>query len=90
MRFFGLDAEKIPRLVRSIDRVGGLTQAAADELGLVADIPVFGGAGDPMIAAVGSGTLSEGDAYLNLGTSAFVGVLTRKQLTELYLRPDWE
>jgi xylulokinase len=81
MRFFGLDAEKLPRLVRSIDRVGGLTQAAADELGLLPDIPVFGGAGDPMIAAVGSGTLSEGDAYLNLGTSAFIGVLTRKQLT---------
>jgi xylulokinase len=81
MRFFGLDAGKIPRLVRSADRVGGLTQTAADELGLLPNIPVFGGAGDPMIAAVSSGTVSEGDAYLNLGTSAFIGVLTRKQLT---------
>ena len=81
MRFFGLNAEKFPQLVRSIDRVGGLTQAAADELGLLPGIPVFGGAGDPMIAAVGSGTVSEGDAYLNLGTSAFIGVLIRKQLT---------
>lgn len=33
-----------------------------------------------MIAAVGSGTVSEGDAYLNLGTSAFIGLLTRKPL----------
>lgn len=81
MRYFGLTAEKIPRLVRSIDRVGGLTQTAADELGLNPNIPVFGGAGDPMMAAVGSGTLSEGDAYLNLGTSAFIGVLIRKQIT---------
>jgi xylulokinase len=81
MRFFGLDADRIPRLVRSIDLVGGLIKTAADELGLAADIPVFGGAGDPMIAAVGSGTLSEGDVYLNLGTSAFIGVLTRKQIT---------
>ena len=81
MRFFGLDAGKFPRLVRSIDKVGGLTQVAAAELGLLPGIPVFGGAGDPMIAAVGSGTVSEGDAYLNLGTSAFIGVLTRKQLT---------
>jgi xylulokinase len=81
MRFFGLTAEKFPQLVRSIDRVGGLTRAAADELGLIQGVPVFGGAGDPMIAAVGSGTLFEGDAYLNLGTSAFIGVLTRKQLT---------
>ena len=81
MRFFGLDAGKFPKLVSSIDKVGGLTQVAADELGLLPGIPVFGGAGDPMTAAVGSGTVSEGDAYLNLGTSAFVGVLTRKQLT---------
>jgi xylulokinase len=81
MRYFGLTAEKIPRLVRSIDRVGNLTQTAADQLGLNPNIPVFGGAGDPMMAAVGSGTLSEGDAYLNLGTSAFIGVLIRKQIT---------
>jgi xylulokinase len=67
--------------VSSIDKVGGLTQVAAAELGLLPGIPVFGGAGDPMMAAVGSGTVSEGDAYLNLGTSAFIGVLTRKQLT---------
>jgi xylulokinase len=81
MRFFGLDAEKFPPLVRSIDKVGELTQEAALDLGLKAGIPVFGGAGDPMMAAVGSGTVNDGDAYLNLGTSAFVGVLTRKQLT---------
>jgi xylulokinase len=81
MRFFGLDVDKFPPLVRSIDKVGELTQAAAEDLGLKAGIPVFGGAGDPMIAAVGSGTVNEGDAYLNLGTSAFIGVLTSKQLT---------
>ncbi len=81
MRFFGLDAGKFPKLVSSIDKVGGLTKVAAAELGLLPGIPVFGGAGDPMTAAVGSGTVCEGDAYLNLGTSAFVGVLIRKQLT---------
>lgn len=81
MRFFGLDQEKFPPLVRSIDRVGELNQSSASELGLPADIPVFGGAGDPMIAAVGSGTVREKDAYLNLGTSAFIGIITKKQLT---------
>jgi xylulokinase len=81
MRFFGIDPRKFPNLLRSIDKVGGLTQAAADELGLVPDIPVFGGAGDPMTAAVGSGTVTEGDAYLNLGTSAFIGLLTNRNLT---------
>lgn len=81
MRFFGLDAGKFPRLVSSIDQVGELHQIAASELGLPSGIPVFGGAGDPMIAAVGSGTVREKDTFLNLGTSAFIGVITRKQLT---------
>ena len=81
MRFFGVEAGKFPPLVRSIDKVGELTQEAAMELGLRAGIPVFGGSGDPMMAAVGSGTVNNGDAYLNLGTSAFIGVLTRKPLT---------
>ena len=81
MRFFGLAANKFPPLVRSIDQVGTLTQSAASELGLIPGIPVFGGAGDPMIAAVGSGTVTEGDAYLNLGTSAFIGLLISKPLT---------
>jgi xylulokinase len=61
--------------------VGELHQEAADDLGLQSGIPMFGGAGDPMIAAVGSGTVNEGDAYLNLGTSAFIGVLTKKPIT---------
>lgn len=81
MRFFGLNEEKFPRLVRSIDKVGGLLQTSASELGIPAGIPVFGGAGDPMIAAVGSGTVREKDAFLNLGTSAFIGVITSKQVT---------
>lgn len=81
MRFFGMDGIKFPELVRSIDQVGGLSPGAASEMGLFPGIPVFGGAGDPMIAAVGSGTVSDGDAYLNLGTSAFIGLLTKKRLT---------
>lgn len=81
MRYFGVDAEKFPDLVKSVDKVGGLTQQAAADLGLPPGIPVFGGAGDAVIAAVGSGTVNEGEAYLNLGTSAFIGVLTSKQVT---------
>jgi len=81
MRYFALDADKFPPLVKSIDQVGELHEEAADDLGVLPGIPVFGGAGDPMMAAVGSGTLNEGDAYLNLGTSAFIGVLTKKPIT---------
>jgi xylulokinase len=78
LRIFGLLEELLPPLVRSIDQVGGLTKSAANELGLLEGTPVFPGAGDPMIAAVGSGTVGEAQAYLNLGTSAAIGVITAK------------
>ncbi|HLE14723.1 MAG TPA: FGGY-family carbohydrate kinase [Anaerolineales bacterium] len=79
-RLFGLDATQFPDLMPSTGCAGGLTPQAADEIGLPPGLPVFAGAGDPMIAAVGSGAVFEGDAYLNLGTSAFIGVLTRRRL----------
>jgi xylulokinase len=80
-RLFGLDPEQFPTLLPSTGCAGGLAPRAANELSLPAGLPVFAGAGDPMIAAVGAGALQEGEAYLNLGTSAFVGVLTRRRLT---------
>lgn len=80
-RLFGLDVAQFPDLLPSIGCAGGLTEQAAEQLGLPEGLPVYAGAGDPMIAAVGSGAVAEGDACLNLGTSAFIGVLTRRRLT---------
>ncbi len=81
MRFFGLDPAKFPVLVQSHERVGGLTREAASTLGLLEGTPVFGGAGDAMTAAVGSGAVGEGEAHLCLGTSGFVGIVTGKRIT---------
>ncbi len=81
MRFLGVDAAKFPGLVQSSERVGGLTAAAAAHLGLLEGTPVFGGAGDAMTAAVGSGAVGEGDGHLCLGTSGFIGIVTRRRLT---------
>ena len=81
IRFFGLDRSKFPDLVRSAERIGGLTKRAADDLGLREGTPVFGGAGDAMTAAIGSGAVGEGEAHLCLGTSGFVGVVTSRRVT---------
>jgi len=80
IRFFGLDPSKFPTLVQSHERVGGLTPQAAAALGLLEGTPVFGGAGDAMTAAVGSGAVKEGEGHLCLGTSGFVGILTSKRV----------
>jgi xylulokinase len=80
-RHVGLDPTKLPRLVRSVDQVGGLTKEAAEALGLLEGTPVFGGSGDVMSSAIGSGAVGEGDGHIYLGTSGWVGVTTGKAFT---------
>ncbi len=81
IRYVGLDTGKFPPLVRSVDRVGGLTTGAAQDCGLLEGTPVFGGGGDAPMAAVGAGAVNEGDGHIYLGTSGWVGVVTRKTPT---------
>jgi len=77
-RYVGLDPEKLPPLVRSIDQVGVLSKEAASEYGLLEGTPVYAGAGDAPCAAVGSGAVGEGEGHVYLGTSGWVGVVTER------------
>jgi xylulokinase len=81
IRYVGLDLGKFPPLVRSVDRVGGLTAEAARDCGLLEGTPVFGGGGDVPGAAVGSGAVGEGEGHIYLGTSGWVGVVTHRTPT---------
>jgi xylulokinase len=81
IRLFGLDEAKFPELVRSIDKVGGLLPEAAQQMGLLEGTPVYGGAGDGMCTAVGSGAAGDGDAHIALGTSGYIGVTTSRKVT---------
>ena len=81
IRYIGLDVKKFPPLVRSIDQVGGMTPEAARACGLLEGTPVFGGSGDAQAAAVGAGAVEEGDGHIYLGTSGWVGVVTRQTPT---------
>jgi xylulokinase len=79
-RLIGFDISKLPPLVQSTDIVGTLTKEAALALDLPENINVFGGCDDTQSAAIGSGSASEGEAHIYLGTSAWVGITTAKQL----------
>jgi xylulokinase len=79
-KLIGFDIKKLPPLVRSTDVVGTLTKEAANELDLPESIRVFGGCDDTQSAAIGSGASNEGEAHIYLGTSAWFGVTTRKNL----------
>jgi xylulokinase len=79
-RLIGFDLNKLPDLVRSTDNVGSLSTQAARELNLSEGIPVFGGCDDTQSAAIGSGANGNSDAHIYLGTSAWVGVMTDKNV----------
>ena len=68
----GLSADKLPKIHRSIDQIGTLTPESAALLGLPAGIPVAAGAGDGICANIGSGISRPGDAYISLGTTAWI------------------
>jgi len=79
--YAGLDPAKLPTLVKSTDRIGGLTAQAASECGLLEGTPVIAGAGDAPSAAVGSGAVGEGEGHISLGTSGWVAVVTERIVT---------
>ena len=68
----GLDRRRLPELVATGSILGGLTDTAALELGLLAGTPVVSGTGDLHSAAVGSGAVRDFDGHLYIGTSSWI------------------
>ncbi len=79
---FGVDMSHLPRVIRSTDRVGGLTEKAAHELGLAPGTPVFGGGGDSSLIGVGAGAVRVGDTHIYCGTSGWVITVTDKRMVD--------
>ena len=67
-----ISSDMLGRVYESPDVTGVLTESAAAACGLVAGIPVVGGAGDNAAAAVGMGVVTEGAAFTTIGTSGVV------------------
>ena len=74
MATLGLSEGRLPALHASIDVVGEVTREAADATGLAVGTPVVIGGGDGSCAGVGAGVIEPGDAYCNLGSSAWISV----------------
>jgi xylulokinase len=68
---FGVDMNHLPPVILSTDRVGGLTAAAAAEMGLAEGTAVFGGGGDASLIPVGAGCLKLYDTHFYVGTSGW-------------------
>ncbi|MCL2152823.1 MAG: xylulokinase [Oscillospiraceae bacterium] len=68
----GIDEEFLPKMHESRDVTGYITHEAALLTGLKAGTPVVGGAGDNAAAAVGTGVVESGKAFITLGTSGVI------------------
>ena len=72
IRALGMDRDKLPPLVASTDVLGTLTEEAAAELGLGADIKVVAGSPDHQSACIGSGAVRDLQGHVYIGTSSWV------------------
>ncbi|QRM53156.1 xylulokinase [Sinorhizobium sp. BG8] len=64
-----LEERQMPALVEGTDPAGRLRAELAAKWGISGDAVVAGGAGDNAASACGMGTVSEGAAFVSLGTS---------------------
>ncbi|MDR3644440.1 MAG: FGGY-family carbohydrate kinase [Clostridia bacterium] len=81
-RMFGVELSHLPKVVRSCDRVGGLTEAAAGALGLAQGTSVFGGGGDASLIGVGAGAVRTGSTHIYSGTSGWVSTVVERQTVD--------
>ncbi len=65
----GLDRTKMGRLVEGAEPSGTLRADVAAAWGLAPGVVVAGGGGDAAAGGIGVGAISEGDAFVSLGTS---------------------
>ena len=75
MQAIGLDPKVLPPLCWPTNLVGGVTQEAAAQTGLLAGTPVVAGTGDSYTILVGTGTVDAGEGLIYLGTAGtFLGL----------------
>jgi len=82
IKMYQVDANHLPKIIKSTDLVGTLTEKAASELGLSTSTKVFGGGGDANLIGLGAGCSKVGDTHIYSGTSGWVGTVVDQQVTD--------
>ena len=83
LKMYKVHPEHMPEIIESTDIAGKLPEKAADELGLVAGIPVFGGGGDTTFVNIGAGCTRPGDTHIYVGTSGWVSTFMDRQTVDI-------
>lgn len=78
----GVSINHMPEIKKSTEKVGEVTEKAAQELGLAPGTAVYGGGGDSSLIGVGAGAVEIGDTHIYSGTSGWVGTVVPEQLVD--------
>ncbi len=78
----GVNFDHMPEIIASSDKVGGLREQQAAELGLKPGTAVFGGGGDASLIGVGAGAVDLGDTHVYSGTSGWVSTVTDRSVVD--------
>lgn len=71
-RICGIREDQLPRLYESYEVIGKLLPELCKKFGLSRDVKIIIGAGDNAAAAIGTGTVNDGDCNISLGTSGTI------------------
>ena len=83
LKMYKVNPKHMPDIIDCTDLVGGLTEKAADDLGLVKGTPVFGGGGDITFVNIGAGCTRPGDTHMYVGTSGWVSTFMDYQTVDV-------
>lgn len=72
LQICGIKRDVLPKVYESYEIVGTLKKEYANALGLPENVKIAAGAGDNAAAAIGTGTVENGDCNISLGTSGTV------------------
>lgn len=81
-KMLGVNTDHLAKIIKSTDKVGGVTEKAAVEIGLAPGTAVFGGGGDASLIGVGAGSVKVGDTHIYSGTSGWVSTVVDKSIVD--------
>jgi xylulokinase len=83
----GISKDLFPEIVPSSQVIGRLTNEAAAELGLPANVSVVAGGVDNSCMALGAGNIEDGRIYNSQGSSSWIAVTTSNPILDDKFRP---
>ena len=83
LKMYKVNPGHMPEIINSTDLAGTLTKKAAEDMGLVEGIPVYGGGGDTTFVNIGAGCTRPGDTHIYVGTSGWVSTYLDHQTVDI-------